>query len=160
MRKRKKTNNLTVLLFLLLPLSGCTTPSQWKADSLVDELCAKDGGIKVYETVTLPKERFNKQGYFYVPNQGYGDKPTDEYYGVWKSKNIQVNSNGYDGNLVVYQSHYWIYQRKDQKLLGESISYSRRGGDLPLPAHPSSYSCYKGGLERDLINQIFLKTCN
>ena len=30
-----------------------------------------------------------------------------------------------------------IYRRSDQKILGELINYARRGGDLPLPVHPS-----------------------
>jgi hypothetical protein len=140
-------------MVLLLPLAGCTTPSQWIADAQVDELCAKDGGIKVYETVTLPKERFNEWGQFPVPSERYA-KPTDEYYMVEKTTYIQGHSNGYDGNLVVYQNHYWIYRKKDQKLLGEDISYARLGGDLPLPAHSSSYRCPE---RNHILEKIFLK---
>lgn len=148
---RKKISQFGILWVLLLAIAGCTTPKQWKADSEVDALCAKDGGNKIYETVTLPKERFNQQGYFEVSFEGY-DKPTDEYYGLWKSTDIDsINTD----SLTIYQSHYKIYRRRDKKLLGESISYSRRGGDIPLPIHPSSYSCYKGGLEHDLIKEIF-----
>jgi len=51
-----------------LSITGCTTPSQWIADAQVDELCTKDGGIKVYETVTLPKERFSL-----VPKRPFGN---------------------------------------------------------------------------------------
>ena len=44
---------------LLLLLSGC---ERWYLDSKMEELCAKDGGIKIYETVTLPASDFNEFG--------------------------------------------------------------------------------------------------
>ena len=145
-------NKRTVLLFLLLPLIGCTTPSQWKADALVDELCAEDGGIKVYETVTLPRNRFNEWGQFHVPDKNYA-KPTDEYYSDSETKKIPSSSS-----LSVYQSHYWVYRRSDQKVLGENITYWRRGGDPPLPVHPSSYGCPRNKI--GITEQIFLKSNN
>ena len=52
-----------IALLLLLPvIAGCATPSQIMLDAEVKRLCAIDGGIKVYETVRLPAERF-KLGY-------------------------------------------------------------------------------------------------
>jgi len=146
----KKKIILLCAMVLLLPLVGCTTPSQWIADAQVDELCAKDGGIKVYETVTLPKERFNQWGQFTGITVGENTKPTDEYY--WFSKDTEIpNASG----LVITKFHAWVYRRSDQKLLGETISYWRRGGDIPLPAHPSSYGCSKR--EKDILEEIFLK---
>ena len=57
------------LLLLVLLLAGC---EKHRLDEQVKELCAKDGGVKVYETVTLPKEVFTEYGdlKFYRATQG------------------------------------------------------------------------------------------
>lgn len=52
---------------------------KWLLDREVRELCAKDGGVKVYETVRLPSERFDKWGNVGIPNKRYA-KSSDEYY--------------------------------------------------------------------------------
>ncbi|MBS1186041.1 MAG: hypothetical protein H6R04_59 [Burkholderiaceae bacterium] len=56
------------LLFCLLVLGGCEREKD-RLDLQVRELCAKDGDIRVYETVVLPPEKFNKWGQvnFYEP---------------------------------------------------------------------------------------------
>ena len=145
-------NKRTVLLFLLLSLIGCTTLSQWKANVLVDELCAKDGGIKVYETVTLPKNRFNEWGQYPVPSEGY-EKSTDEYYRASKFNKVSETSNS-----TIYQSYYWIYRRSDQKLLGEGINYMRRRSDPSAFWELLPYSCDNIGINGNLEEKIFLKS--
>ena len=39
-----------------LLLGGCATKQQKQLDAQLDQLCARDGGTKVYETVTLPPD--------------------------------------------------------------------------------------------------------
>jgi hypothetical protein len=131
------------------------TFNKWKADRLVDDLCAKDGGVKIYETVALPKERFNKYGKFLVRDKKF-ILPNDEYYSVWKVTNIKgKHESSAIGTLAVYQSHFWIHRTKDKKLLGESISYSRRGGDPISWVHPSAHSCAKkNSLEESLFKPV------
>jgi hypothetical protein len=73
-----------IVLFFLF-WQGLPAYNIWQADKLVDELCAKDGGIKVYETVTLPKERFNQWGQFLVLDRSVMNQ-NDEYYIVWKKR--------------------------------------------------------------------------
>ena len=63
------------LILVSLPLlltAGCATPTQLSLDAEVRRLCAIDGGIRVYEQVKLPAERFNQWGQinFYRPDQG------------------------------------------------------------------------------------------
>jgi hypothetical protein len=60
-------------LLILLLLTACTSgPSKGGLDAEVDRLCAIDGGIRVYERVTLPPDKFDKwsQINFYRPTQG------------------------------------------------------------------------------------------
>lgn len=155
---KKKISKFGILCVLLLLMAGCTASSQWKADALVDELCAKDGGNKAYETVTLPKERFNEWGQFVVPDEKYA-KPTDEYYRVLKTKDVQSSTSNEFGGLSVVQHHWMIYRRSDHKILGENIGYFRQGGDIPGSWMPSSYSCNQV-IKISLEQLIFLKSSN
>jgi hypothetical protein len=120
------------------------------ADAEVRELCAKDGGVKVYETVTLPPEKFDKYGVVRIPAKEKAT-PQDEYYYEW---NIQYLRKG---NPEMSRSWFRIIRRNDEKVMGESITYSRGGGDLPGPWHRSSYSCPDPTERASLESSMFLK---
>jgi len=139
-----------IALLLLLPvIAGCATPSQIMLDAEVKRLCAIDGGIKVYETVRLPAERF-KLGYLRLLSKDMA-KPEDEYY--YESSMSYIEK----GNPEMWQLHFKIYRRVDNKLLGEAISYARRGGDIPGPWHDSSFMCPDRADVSDLEKRIFTK---
>ena len=108
--------HLTILLAAAFLLAGC---EKARLDQQVKELCVKDGGIKVYETVKLPAERFDQWGMV---------KPYDPTQ--------KENALG-----VEYLYRHQVFRRSDGKLLGETISYGRGGGDMPGPWEPSSYHC-------------------
>lgn len=123
------------LLFLsTLLLSGCATPTQMILDAEVKRLCAIDGGIKVYETVTLPAGRFDNYGNIGVRNIQNAD-PRDEYY--FRSDDVYMRS----GNPALIRTVTQIVRRSDGKVLGESIRYGRGGGDIPGPWHSSTFDC-------------------
>lgn len=120
-------------------------------DHQVRELCAKDGGIRVYETVTLPAERFDKWGNVGIPHKKYA-KPTDAYY--YESE----DHNNQEGNPALLQSKYRIIRRTDGKVLGELTRYGHGGGGLPGPWHGTSFSCPPiGAPGTNLETSIFLK---
>ncbi len=121
-------------LALLPVLVGCDTPSQIEADAEVRRLCAIDGGVKVYETVKLPADRFDQYGNVGIPNRRYA-QPTDEYFYELETEYLRSG----DPTLVRHVGR--IFRRSDNKVLGESIRYGRGGGDLPGPWHSSSFSC-------------------
>lgn len=127
---------LMVVAFIAV-LSGLlwlAVGEKWLADRQVRELCAKDGGVKVYEMVVLPEQQFNelKRKNFVLEYQA---KPTDEYY-------IETDKNYYrQGRLNVSRSQSRVIRRSDGKVLGEYIRYARVGGDLLGPWHHSSFSC-------------------
>ncbi|MHB1214458.1 MAG: hypothetical protein ACYCY9_05665 [Thiobacillus sp.] len=123
-------------------------------DRQVRELCAKDGGVKVYETVRLSAERFNQWGQpnFNIPVTPFIKlKATDKYYLEWKITNLKL------GNPKLERSHFRLIRRSDNKLLGESVSYSRGGGDLPGPWHGSSFICPEPTKHQSLESSIFIK---
>lgn len=151
----KHLGKIAFLIFLLLWL-GLPAFNKWRADKLVDELCAKDAGIKVYETVVLPRYRFDVRGQFHVSDIRYM-KPTDEYYSnhtftYYKNGMPIMDGSHKDETLEVWQLYHKIYRKIDDKLIGESISYSRRGGDPVGPWHMSSYTCPEND---NLEKQIF-----
>ncbi|RCS56424.1 hypothetical protein [Parvibium lacunae] len=155
----KKTGAVVAIIGFLVIWLGVPTFNKWRADKLVDELCAKDGGVKVYETVTLPKERFNQWGQFEVFDQRFM-KPSDEYYTVWETKKIKGDPDSEEiWKLTIYQDHFFLYRAIDKKLLGEAIGYVRRGGDPINPFMPSSHAC-PSATDNDLSKQIFLKSSN
>ena len=49
-------------LFLVPMISSCASPSKSDLDAEVKRLCAIDGGIKVYEKVKLPANKFDQYG--------------------------------------------------------------------------------------------------
>ena len=119
-------------------------------DQQVREMCAKDGGVRVYETVRLPAEEFDEFGDIRIPaNQNA--KPKDEY--LYESSTTYIR----DRNPEIWKSHYRVHRQLGGKLLGESVSYSRRGGDMPGPWHESSFGCPRDADITDLNRQIFVK---
>lgn len=149
------------LIFLLLPLmASCDTPSKADLDAEVKRLCAIDGGIKVYETVKLPAEKFNQWGQinFYRPTKNEGALGA-EY--IFKDKVDYYRKGDPDagtGESMMARSEYQVIRRLDGKLLGQTVLYGRRGGDLPGPWHPSSFSCPEPNEAGDiaLLKKIFV----
>lgn len=121
-------------------------------DAKVRELCARDGGIKVYETVQLPAEQFDKYGNIGVSSKKYA-KATDQYYYVIDERIIRNN----DPRIIRYATR--IMRRVDDKILGIAIRYGRGGGDLPGPWAASTYDCpsienAEGKLEPSIFSKI------
>lgn len=115
---------------------GCATPTQLILDAEVDRLCAIDGGVRVYETIKLPADKFNQWGQvnFYRPTQGENALGS-EYILNEKTKYIQ------QGNPQLARHYYVISRRSDGRVLGETVLYGRGGGGVPGPWHESSYTC-------------------
>lgn len=142
----------------LSSLAGC---ERWALDEKMEELCAKDGGVKVYEKVTLPASDFTNLG---EPLGRYltPDTPQDARYGpdykyvVKEEILIDKNAKGETGKGRLGRIHYTLYRRADGKLLGEAVLYMRGGGDgITFGFHPSSNACPLRGA--DLAQSVFAK---
>lgn len=134
----------------LLGLLWLAEGEKWLLDRQVTELCAKDGGVKVYEMVALSPELVDKSGVIRIPDKAQA-KLSDEYY--YESSMSYFKK----GNPEMWQLHFKVYRRFNNKLLGEAISYARRGGDVPGPWHDSSFGCPDRADISDLKKQIFTK---
>lgn len=114
-----------------------------RLDRQVRELCAKDGGVKVYETVRLPKEKFDKWGMVkpYDPTQKENALGPDYIY-RWDRRYYRRGEPAIrPGEIAVARDWIQITRKSDMKILGEVIRYYRAGGDLPGPWMPSGYDC-------------------
>ena len=106
-----------------------------RLDEEVRQLCAKDGGIKVYEEVTMPAVNFDEFGVAKFLD-ATEVKPLGNRFELYEeTKYLQK------GTPSLRREHAKILRSADNKLLGESTSYHRVGGDFPGPWHDSSFAC-------------------
>ena len=147
---------VVTIVALLVIVIGFFEGRKAYLDSQVREMCAKDGGIKVYEAVRLTDEKYakllDKFGRLSIPRRSSGttnQSADSEYYMEWKVTYIQR------GNPELSRDHFMIIRSADGKLLGESVYYGRGGGDLPGPWHESSFICPNIGAQKSLESSIF-----
>lgn len=147
---------VTTTLAATLLLPGC---EKYALDRQMEELCAKDGGVRVYEKVVLPAEMFDENG---DPFPGWTSRPPEQRLGSDYQLDYQTTyiKQGEplkgEGRL---SRHYWKVMRKiDRKILGEGISYGRSGGDFIVLGHFTSKSCpIQFEESRALIHSVFIK---
>jgi len=117
---------MVILIAATLALGACTSEKD-RLDAEARRLCAIDGGIKVFETVTLPAEKFNQYGQPLIPN-GRDDKGFG-YYLRGDQQHIAGQMSQLAGDGAGLKKHTsQIIRTADGKLMGESIVYRRHGG--------------------------------
>lgn len=119
-------------------------------DAQVKEMCAKDGGVKVHEVVELSEEEYKQLGGgrdgLPLPSASNEKSGHPYFYEL-------IDSNIRESSPAVMRAEMLVVRRSDKKVLGRSIQYFRRGGDLPTGlAEGSSFICPEN---LRLINQIF-----
>ena len=123
----------------------------------MEELCRKDGGVKVYETVTLPASEFETIWTYVTTAKSDADYYGPAYRAV-STREVLVGKNAKPGTGEGRLSRlYWaIYRRSDNHLLGEQVEYRRDAGDLfTFGFQPSSASCPH--VDRGVARSIFVK---
>ena len=138
------------VLIVFLGLWWWAVGQERSLDRQVRALCAKDGGVKVYETITLPAELVDKYGVIRIPTKAMV-KPLDEYYYESEIHYFSLK------DPQMWRLHFRVYRRSDGKLLGEARSYARRGGGFYGPWHESSFGCPSQSDISDLENKIFIE---
>ncbi len=119
-----------------------TACESYTLDRRMAELCRKDGGVKVYETVVLPPESFDHSG---NPYPGWPTRPQEERLGPeyrYIVERVALKAgDALKGEGELRRTVERIYRRADNKLMGESVSYGRSGGDFFPFGHPTSNHC-------------------
>jgi hypothetical protein len=153
----RRTGSLGVKCLVIIGTVGIYGWFLWVAvgrnmwlDYQVREMCAKDGGVKIYETVFLPPERFDKYGNVNIQFKKYS-KPEDEYY--YESETYYYLK----GNPQMTRNLYRIIRRLDGKVMGEKTYYSRGGGGLFGPWRGSGFECPEPGQAPKFESRIFKK---
>lgn len=123
------------------------------------ELCKKDGGVKIYETVKLAPEMFDDLGNL---KAGVNIRKSEQYvtqfagtYELYSEPVLVIKSGDSlkgEGNLA--RHHTKLVRISDGKLLAEIIDYYRSGGDRWFAGMPSSSAC---SLDADFLHQVFKK---
>jgi len=149
----------TAALIVMVLLPGCGAKNA--ADKELQALCEKDGGIKVHETVTLPKSQFDESGMPRGKNWNGIDLPSkldpDYYQSSWTE--ILKKGDPLKREVQMWRSITRIRRESDRKLLGEAVTYGRSGGDsfiyLIFGGHPSGRSCPES--VDNLLSHIFIR---
>lgn len=134
---------------------------KYEADEQMQELCVKDGGVKIYETVTVPKRQFDKWG---MPRGKHWDRShfpstLDPEYDYSNTFEFLQRGDTLKGEVEMSRYVQRIRRLSDGKLLAESITYGRSGGDhlinRILGGHPSSAGCPVPST--NLISTVFIQ---
>lgn len=154
-RSRATEPRLYGWLAVGLLIAGC---EKYVLDRQMEDLCKKDGGVKIYETVVLPPESFDQWG---DPFPGWRGRTSEERLGLqyqyeWKIIDIK-KGDALKGEGELKRFEVRIFRRSDGRLLGEGVSFARSGGDLIAFAHPTSRSCPESQSESDVIRRVFVR---
>lgn len=134
---------------------------KYAADEQMQELCAKDGGVKIYEAVTLPKNQFDKWGMPRGKNWDGSHFPStlDPEYDYSRTTEFLRRGDTLKGEVEMSRYIQRVRRHSDGQLLAESISYGRSGGDhfinRILGGHPSSSGCPIPST--NLISTVFIQ---
>lgn len=107
-------------------------------DDKVRELCAKDGGLHIFEQVSLPLSAYqtllNVFGELSPPELGGGrnEAPVGR---------VSLNTHLHIGVPEVVRYEQRLVRRIDAKVLGSYITYARIGGDSGFVDNPSTFAC-------------------
>lgn len=136
-------------------VTGC---EKFELDRQMEELCKKDGGVRVYETVKLPPEMFEPLG---DPFPGWRGRPSSERLGNdFEYSRIETSIKEGDplkGQGRLFKSEIRVIRKSDLKLLGHAITYFRSGGDGIVLGHPSSSSC-TANVGAELPRSVFIQS--
>jgi hypothetical protein len=149
---QRLTVGVIAALIPVVLLTGCER-AKIKLDREVDRMCAIDGGVHIYEKVTLPREDFGPDGEVFPQFAG---RPTNRgRFGSEYEARIADELLA-QGDPALLRLRTQIVRLSDQKVLGELVIYRRSGGDFPGPWEPSRYSCPIGpvfNLETQIFNR-------
>ena len=152
-RPLKVGATLAALVLSALGLSQCGWVQKARLDREVDRLCAIDGGVRIYEIVTLPKENFGPAGEVFPQYRSLypkGELGTD-YVSAYEV--IELVS----GDPSLQRIQVRVTRVADGKKLGEFVDYKRSGGDLPGPSEASRKSCPSSRDSGTFLQRIFLQ---
>lgn len=128
---------LTPIVVLVSAIGGCEARKAYY-DSQVRKLCEKDGGVTVFQRVTLSHDEYKQLGGSegVIPVYASSSKhPNEPYFTETKTEYVRKSNPEVRRDGIVFK------RRSDNVVLGRFVYYARVGGDFPTLAHPSSKGC-------------------
>jgi hypothetical protein len=121
-------------------------------DAKVSEMCAKDGGVRIFEHIVVSSSQANVLpkigGFFGVAPEALAEPAEPAFMRIRRTVLRESNPS-----VVRYEQE--IVRRVDQRVVGLAISYGRGGGDFPSFAHPSSLHCPEYRKIDEGIHQVY-----
>jgi hypothetical protein len=145
---------------LVLIVAAYFGPSAYRKaemDKEVDRLCSVDGGIKVFERISLPPDQFNQWGDPNIPFAGEKGTATSPYIIEIELRDLVRVDSSVLRRLTLVRFQARALRRVDGEILGEAVGYSRLGGDPEGPWHPSSYSGCAKSDDKNLVKNVFVR---
>jgi hypothetical protein len=147
---------VVLILLIAIPIGAIGFYEFRKArwDDEVRQMCKKDGGVSVYRKVVLNQDEYKGlggiQGALPIPAIDDAKRSSYPYFRELHETRI------HDSNPKVIRLEMIIKRRSDDLVLGKSVTYLRRGGDIPSGLfNDSSFRCPD---HDDLETQTFLVT--
>lgn len=114
-------------------------------DYRVTQMCKKDGGLHLFESIAISHEEFLAWGG--VDGVRGVPIPSEENMRF----DIPIFERGEIKTISPHRPYVWrsiskYVRRSDGKVLAQHVLYARRGGDFPSPAHESYFFCPNEGL--------------
>lgn len=154
---------LTLVMGMPFILLGINRTLVWQADREVDRLCALDGGVHVYETVTLGPENFGPDGTVFpqyqleaARNPGRGLRYGPDYAAISTHTVLRAGHNLFVPGIRRHLTQY--VRRADETVLAEMVMYGRFGGGLPGPWAESGNSCPSALYPPNFERQFFINS--
>jgi hypothetical protein len=153
---------------LLAGLAGCmgyVPGRQTFWDHKVNELCAQDGGMAIYQRIRIPKADVDR-GVQPITWSGSSIGQGQRFISTTDKKRAHPNALVYseekvtwlrEANPSVRRVELQFRRSNDQAVIGKWVYYSRVGGDIPTGiAHDSSYVCPDYRKMSGAINDLFV----
>ena len=122
-----------------------------RLDAEAKRLCAIDGGVKVYETVTLPAEKFHSNG---VPKISSKDAQGFGYFERAKQTNLKADFE----RPTLIRDEYQVIRSSDQKVMATSVVYRRSGGSWwDGLVEGDGFTCPSDAINTSYLQKTFLK---
>lgn len=136
-----RTCRVLISVAFVIVLAGCAgyvpgRQAYW--DEQVKEMCARDGGVRIFEKLHIKRSNVRYLGKIdgrigiSIKRLAHPDAPA--------YSELQVTYL-HDANPQVTRNESTIIRRIDGTVVARWVVYARFGGDFPSPSHGSSFSC-------------------
>jgi hypothetical protein len=125
----------------------------------MEKLCRFDGGVRIYETVTLPPHMFDDNGYpFPGWRVGPASQPLGRDYELRQEIEYLKRGDPVQGEGLLVRFRSQVISRAEGRILSEAVGYARSGGDFIVLGHFSSRLCPTDlGLPTTLLRETFIR---